>query len=102
MGEADSYELYLVGAGREPEIMAKILKETRTLMEIPQASLCIVQSQLSPSYLLKGIGKLRKYSSYNKLGTLCWLEKKVLSGFVEKTRQEVHTIKTSILEGILD
>ncbi|CEO89076.1 DUF3189 family protein [Syntrophaceticus schinkii] len=101
LGKADNYELYLVGAGREPEIMARTLRETRTLMKIPQLSLCIVYLQQPTSLLLKGIGKLRNFLS-SKSGVLCWLEKLLLRGFVEKRRQEAYVIKTSLLEGILD
>ncbi|MGB4505041.1 MAG: DUF3189 family protein [Syntrophaceticus sp.] len=99
LGKADNYELYLVGAGREPEIIAKILRETRTLIGIPQVSLCVVQSQLSPSFLLRVIGKLRKHC---RSGVLHKVEELVFSRFAVKCRQEAYVIKNSLLEAILD
>ena len=100
LGITDNYELYLVGAGREPEIMARILRETRILMEIPQVCLCIVQSQQPSSLLLKCVRKIQNYF-LSKTGAYR-LIKIGLHNIIKKSRQEVYTIKTSLREGILD
>lgn len=98
LGEADGYELYLVGAGREPNIVAKVLKEMRSLLEIPQVSLFIVQSQISPSLLLLSISKSRKYINEG----LSQLGKVLLKKYMKKITHISYNIKLSIFEGILD
>jgi hypothetical protein len=98
LGEADGYELYLVGAGREPDIVAEVLKEMRSLLEIPQVYLCIVQHQISPSFLLLSLSKLRKYINEG----LSQLGKMQLKKYMKRITHVSYNIKLSILEGILD
>ncbi len=99
LGKEDGHNLYLLGAGKEPEIMAQILRETRTLMEIPRISLCIAKSQLHSSLFLKAVRKILKYSK-SRLFSL--LKKKALRNFIEGSRREAYEIRVSLLEGILD
>ncbi|HBI26349.1 MAG TPA: hypothetical protein DDY25_01290 [Peptococcaceae bacterium] len=100
LGKADGYEHYLIGAGKQPDIIAKILKEVRGLLEIPQVSLCIVQSQISPSLLLLIMRKLLK--CINRGQGLSQLERILLNRYMGKITESASNIKLSILEGILD
>lgn len=100
LGKADDYELYLLGAGREPEITARILRELRTLIGIPSASLVVaeVKNRLSSSY--KIITKLVVSLGRVKIFRNC--AKAFLAGLIGHCRRERYRIRLCLKEGILD
>ncbi|NLN22242.1 MAG: DUF3189 family protein [Syntrophomonadaceae bacterium] len=100
LGKAEGYDLYLAGTGREPEIMARILREIRTILEIPRIKLGIVHSPLKTPFLLKGISTARRFFSWSKL--LLMLEKRAMAPLIKECREIVYSTKISLREGILD
>jgi len=102
LGRVDHYRLYLAGGGGEAEIMGKILRGMRTLLGIPQVSLCIVQPAPGSSLLLKALSKLRKFLFLSSSKVLCKVMRYILIGFTQKCRREADAVRKSLLEGILD
>ncbi|MFY9139453.1 MAG: DUF3189 family protein [Thermacetogeniaceae bacterium] len=100
LGKAEGYDLYLAGTGREPEIMARILREIRTILEIPRINLGIVHAPLKTPFLLKGIYAARRFFSWSKL--LLMLEKRAMATLIKDCRKIVYSTRIALREGILD
>jgi len=100
LGNAEGYDLYLAGTGREPEIMVRTLREIRTLLGIPCIKLAIVHSPLKAPFLLKVISRARRFFSWSKL--LIMLEKRALAPLIKECRKIVYSTRIALREGILD
>lgn len=100
LGKADGHELYLLGAGREPEITARILRELRALLGVSCVSLVVaeVKNMLPSTY--KIIIKLIVFLGQVKIFRNC--AKGVLAGLLGYCRRERYRIRLYLKEGILD
>lgn len=100
LGYAEGYDLYLAGTGREPEIMVTILREIRTILEIPCIKLAIVHSPLKTPFLLKGLSTARRFFRRSKV--LLMLEKRAMASLINDCRKIVYSTRIALREGILD
>lgn len=98
-GRADGYEVYLLGAGREPEITARILREVRALIGIPRDSLMVVGVNKGPASL-RIASKL--FLLLGRVKMLRIFAKVILADLLEHCRRERYRIRLSLKEGILD
>lgn len=90
LGAADGYDLYLVGAGGEPQIITRTLKDYRNLMGIPRLNWLVVES---PAVSLPCLSA--------KICQVTGLEKRVFNNYLDVCRQEVYDLKISLREGSL-
>lgn len=100
VGHADGYDVYLVGAGDEPDIVARTLREYRGLIGIPQSNWSVVEVPAAvkmPYFLL---GKIFKIFHLRK--GLYFCERMAFRNLLDFCRQEAYRIKMCLKEGILD
>ncbi len=100
MGVADHYRVYLVGGGREPLIVGRMIRELRSLLGLPQQS-CLVYDQVAnPSWPQLMTARLCRRLRLSGLFKAC--EQRALLAMTGFCRQESLGIKKRIREGILE
>ncbi|HHW41954.1 MAG TPA: DUF3189 family protein [Syntrophomonadaceae bacterium] len=100
VGHDGGYDVYLVGAGAEPEIVARILREYGGLIGIPRSSWFVVEAPAAgdiPYFLLAKIFKL-----FHLGKGLYFCERRAFRNLLDFYRREAYRIKMCLKEGILD
>lgn len=91
-GRADGCHIYLVGARGGIEIVGRMLRELRILLEVPLESWFVVE--VVPAY------------PFRRRLLICWQTMRGCAGQAEQRneiiRREVERIRRTIIEGILD
>ena len=99
-GIADDHQVFLVGAGREPVIVGRIVRELRLFLEAPQADCLVVNPGFRTSYAW-----FLAVRGCRRLG-LDWLYRLWEESFFRKNvaacRRESVSVIRRIKEGILD
>jgi hypothetical protein len=99
-GIADDHQVFLVGAGRDPVIVGRIVRELRLFLDVPQADCLVVTPGQRTSYA--GILAAR---ACQRLG-LGWLyrlfEESYFRKNIDACRRESVGVIRRIKEGILD
>lgn len=99
VGKTAGYDVYLLGAGREPQILSRIMREMRNLIEIPQNYLMIAESSGTPVFLRL---TSRLFLLPGMFRMLRLLTRAILSLSLDYCLRESLRIKLAIKEGILD
>ncbi len=100
VGHDGGYDVYMVGAGDEPDIVARILREYRGLIGIPQSNWFVVEAPAAcemPYFLLAKIFKL-----FHLGKGLYFCERRAFRNLLDFCRREAYRIKMCLIEGILD
>jgi hypothetical protein len=99
-GVADDHQVFLVGAGRDPVIVGRIIRELRLFLDVPQSDCLVVNPGLKPSYAgyLVARGCLRL--GLDRLHRL--LEEWIFRKYIDACRRESMGVIRRIKEGILD
>lgn len=100
IGHEDGYDIYLVGAGDEPDIVARILKEFCGLIEIPSSHWFVVKAPVAVNILCFLLAKIFKLLRLGKERDFC--ERIVFRKMLDYFRREAFRIKVCLKEGILD
>jgi len=100
VGHAEEYDVYLVGAGGEPHIVARTLREYRSLIGVPKSNWLVVEVPAAvkmPYFLLAKIFKLIHFRK-----GLYFCERIAFRNLLGSCRHEAYRIKMCLKEGILD
>jgi hypothetical protein len=99
-GLAGDHQVFLVGAGRDPVIVGRIIRDLRLFLEVPQSDCLVVNPGLKPSYtgylVARGCLRLGLYRLHRLLEE--WLFRK----YINACRRESVGVIRRIKEGILD
>ena len=100
LGTTDDCQVYLVGAGRYPVIVGRIIRELRSFLGVTQSACLVVNPgvQPSPAWLLAAIG-CRRFGP-GRLFRL-W-EERLFKKMIAACRKESGEVMQRIEEGILD
>lgn len=100
IGHKDGYDIYLVGAGDEPDIVARILREFCGLIEIPSSRWFVVKAPLAGNILCFLLAKIFELLRLGKELDFC--ERIVFRKMLDYFRREAFRIEVGLKEGILD
>lgn len=100
VGSRDTCDLYLAGAGRDPQVVARTLRELRNLLGIPQMDWCVVESQVRPSWFYRGLAHLFRFFGW--VEGLRFFEKRVFRKTIAACRAEGARVQARLKEGVLD
>ncbi|MGD0622754.1 MAG: DUF3189 family protein [Thermacetogeniaceae bacterium] len=99
-GVADDYQVYLVGAGRDPVIVGRIIRELRFFLEVPQSDCLVVNPEIRPSYAgflaARGCRRLGLDRLYR------FWEERLFIKKIGACRRESGDVIRRMKEGILD
>lgn len=100
VGTTDDRQVYVVGAGREPAVVGRMIKELRVFLGVPQSDCLVLDPDLQPSLAeslaIRGCWRLGLSRLF-----LFW-EERLFRKTMDACRSESNNVKRRIKEGILD
>lgn len=99
-GQVDDLRVYLVGAGRNPDLVGRIIRELRLLLEVPQSEYLVVTPGVRASYAGLLAARGCRLIGLDRLYRL-W-EEQLFKKKVDACRRESGDVIMRLKEAILD
>jgi hypothetical protein len=100
VGLADDHQVFLVGAGRDPVVVGRIIRELRLFLDVPQSDCLVVNPGLKPSYTGYLVARGCLWFGLDRLHR--FLEEWIFRKYIDACRRESMGVIRRIKEGILD